>query len=250
MKSLIFFFLSGISAITCYSQDTLVDNKGLIFPARITAVDSNFITYAAPDTLLKNQMIVPRSSIIFIKYQGGKTEQLYVSDTLITKEGLFITCKVLEIDASTLTYFTFRDKFTSPSVMMKSNLLLIKLHDGTNEIADQQSGMSDTDYQNLGASDAKLYYKVKPEVIVSEIILGAGTIFVAPILAGTLIAYVKPTKLENGINPNNDLLISNPHYKKGYQNKAAKKKIYAATLSYFGGIVGFIGSVIIAFQFW
>ena len=99
MKSLIFFFLSGISAITCYSQDTLVDSKGLIFPARITAVDSNFITYAAPDTLLKDQMIVPRSSIIFIKYQGGKTEQLYVSDTLITKEGLFITCKVLEIDA-------------------------------------------------------------------------------------------------------------------------------------------------------
>ena len=250
MKSLIFFFLSGISAITCYSQDTLVDSKGLIFPARIIAVDSSFITYAAPDTLLKDQMIVPRSTIIFIKYQGGKTEQLYVSDTLITKEGLFITCKVLEIDASTLTYFTFRDKFTSPSMMIKSNLLLIKLHDGTNEIANQQSGMSDTDYQNLGASDANLYYKVKPEVIVSEIIMGAGTIFVAPILAGTLIAYTKPTKLENGINPNNDLLISNPHYKKGYQNKAAKKKISAATLSYFGGIVGFIGSVIIAFQFW
>ena len=250
MKSLIFFFLSGISAFTCYSQDTLVDSKGLVFPARIIALDSSFITYAAPDTLLKDQMIVPRSTIIFIKYQGGKTEQLYVSDTLITKEGLFITCKVLEIDASTLTYFTFRDKFTSPSMMIKSNLLLIKLHDGTNEIANQQSGMSDTDYQNLGASDANLYYKVKPEVIVSEIIMGAGTIFVAPILAGTLIAYTKPTKLENGINPNNDLLISNPHYKKGYQNKAAKKKISAATLSYFGGIVGFIGSVIIAFQFW
>jgi hypothetical protein len=248
MKSLIFFFLSGISAITCYTQDTLVDSKGLIFPARITAVDSDFITYASPDTLLKDQIIVPRSTIIFIKYQGGKTEQLFVSDTLITKEGLFITCKVLEIDASTLTYFTFRDKFTSSSVMMKSNLLLIKLHDGTNEIADQQSGMSASDYQNLGASDANLYYKVKPAVIVSEIIMGAGTIFVAPILAGTLIAYTKPTKLENGINPNNDLLISNPHYKKGYQNKAAKKKIFAATLSYFGGIVGFIGAVIIAFQ--
>jgi hypothetical protein len=250
MKPLIFFFIVGLSAFTCYTQDTLVDSKGLIFPARITAVDSNFITYASPDTLFKEQIIIPRSTIIFIKYENGKTEQLYVSDTLITKEGLFITCKVLEIDASTLTYFTFRDKFTSPSVMMKSNLLLIKLHDGTNEIADQLSGMSDTDYQNLGASDAKLYYKVKPEVIVSEIIMGAGTIFVAPILAGTLIAYVKPTKLENGINPNNDLLISNPHYKKGYQNKAAKKKIYAATLSYFGGIVGFIGGVIIAFQFW
>ena len=248
MQRLIFFFIVGLSTFTCYTQDTLVDSKGLIFPARITAVDSDFITYASPDTLLKDQIIVPRSTIIFIKYKGGKTEQLFVSDTLITKEGLFITCKVLEIDASTLTYFTFRDKFTSSSVMMKSNLLLIKLHDGTNEIADQQSGMSASDYQNLGASDANLYYKVKPAVIVSEIIMGAGTIFVAPILAGTLIAYTKPTKLENGINPNNDLLISNPHYKKGYQNKAAKKKIFTATLSYFGGIVGFIGAVIIAFQ--
>ena len=166
MQRLIFFFIVGLSTFTCYTQDTLVDSKGLIFPARITAVDSDFITYASPDTLLKDQIIVPRSTIIFIKYQGGKTEQLFVSDTLITKEGLFITCKVLEIDASTLTYFTFRDKFTSSSVMMKSNLLLIKLHDGTNEIADQQSGMSASDYQNLGASDANLYYKVKPAVIV------------------------------------------------------------------------------------
>jgi len=250
MKSLIFFFLSGISAITCYSQDTLVDSKGLIFPARITAVDSNFITYASPDTLLKEQIIIPRSTIIFIKYENGKTEQLFANDTLITKDGVFLFGKVIEIDPSSVIYFDYNGRVNPPTVMMKSDFLLIKLHDGTKEFGSQQSGMSDTDYQNLGAGDAKLYYKVKPEVIVSEIIMGAGTIFVAPILVGTLIAYVKPTKLENGINPNNDLLISNPHYKKGYQNKAAKKKIYAATLSYFGGIVGFIGGVIIALQFW
>ena len=106
MKPLIFFFIFGLSAFTCFTQDTLVDSKGLIFPARITAVDSNFITYASPDTLIKEQIIIPRSTIIFIKYENGKTEQLYVSDTLITKEGLFITCKVLEID---MTFDKFKN---------------------------------------------------------------------------------------------------------------------------------------------
>jgi hypothetical protein len=248
MKNIFVLLFVGLFSVISFSQDTLVTDKGFLIPGNIVSQDNDFIAYSLLDTSVKELALIARTNVIFIKYQNGKTEQLYVSDTLITKEGLFITCKVLEIDASTLTYFAFRDKFTNPSVMMKSNLLLIKLHDGSNVLADQVSGMSDTDYQNLGASDANAYYKVKPEVIVSEIILGAGTIFVAPILAGTLIAYIKPTKLENAINPNNDFLISNPHYKKGYQNKAAKKKIFAATMSYFGGIAGFIGGVIIAIQ--
>lgn len=250
MKIILILFFLGYSSLICFSQDTLVNSKGFIFSVKITEVDSNIIAYASLDTSIKDQIIVPRDNIIFIKYESGKTEQLYSSDTLITKSGLIITCKVLEIDQSTLTYFTFRDKILGSSVLLKSDLLLIKLHEGTNEIASQQSGMSASDYENLGASDAKVFYKVKPEVIVSEIIMGAGTIFVAPILAGTLIAYIKPTKLENIMNPNNDLLISNPDYKKGYQKTASKKKIFAATLSYFGGIVGFIGAVIISFQFW
>lgn len=250
MKIILILFFLGYAALICFSQDTLVNSKGFIFPVKITEIDSNIIAYASLDTSNKDQIIVPRASIIFVKYDGGKTEQLYSSDTLITKSGLIIICKVLEIDQSTLTYFTFRDKILSPSVLLKSDLLLIKLHDGTNEIASQQSGMSASDYQSLGNSDAKVYYKVKPAVIVSEIIMGAGTIFVAPILAGTLIAYIKPTKLESTLNPNNDLLISNPDYKKGYQKTAAKKKILAATVSYFGGIVGFIGTLVIAVQFW
>lgn len=250
MKIILILFFLGYSALICFSQDTLVNSKGFIFPVKITEIDSNIIAYASLDTSNKDQIIVPRASIIFIKYENGKTEQLYSSDTLITKSGLIITCKVLEIDQSTLTYFIFRDKILGPSVLLKSDLLLIKLHDGTNEIASQQSGMSASDYQSLGNSDAKVYYKVKPAVIVSEIIMGAGTIFVAPILVGTLIAYIKPTKLENIMNPNNELLISNPDYKKGYQKTAANKKILAATISYFGGIVGFIGTLVIAFQFW
>jgi hypothetical protein len=126
---------------------------------------------------------------------------------------------------------------------------MIKYHDGTKEMGSQLSEMSNSDYLNLGARDAKLYYKVKPAVIVSEVIMGVGTIFVAPIIVASIIAYVPPTKLENATNPNNDLLISNKHYKKGYQNKAYKKKILVATLSYFSGFAGFIGAVLIAINY-
>lgn len=249
MKTLAFLFFLGIYLNTYFSQDTLVDSKGSIFSVKITEIDSNIITYASLDTSIKDLKIIPRSAIIFVKYEGGKIEQLYSSDTLITQSGLIITCKVLEIDQSTLTYFTYRDKFSNLSIISKSDLLLIKLHDGTIQMASQQSGMSPSDYQNLGDSDAKIYYKVGPAVIVSEIILGAGTIFVAPILAGTIIAYSKPKKFDNNINPNNDMLNSNPNYKEGYQKRAYKMKIVTATLSYLAGIVGFIGSAIVSLGF-
>ncbi len=253
MKPLIFFFIFGLSAFTCFTQDTLVDSKGLIFPARITAVDSNFITYASPDTLIKEQIIIPRSTIIFIKYENGKTEQFYVSDTLITKEGLFITCKVLEIDASTLTYFTFRDKFTNPSVMMKSNLLLIKLHDGTNEIADQLSGMSDAEYQNLGISDAKKYYKANAGLLVGEVFCGLTSLYLAPIVAATIMCYVppNPNQINNSANPNDALLNSTPAYKAGFLSEAKNKKRRAATTAYFSGLGTFVAGVflLVAFYF-
>jgi len=248
MKNIFVLLFVGFFSVISFSQDTLVTDKGFLIPGNIVSQDNDFIAYSSLDTSVKELALIARTNVIFIKYQNGKTEQLFANDTLITKDGVFILGKVIEIEPSSVIYFSYNGSVNPPIVMMRSDLLLIKLHDGTKESGSQQSGMSASDYQNLGASDAKVYYKVKPEVIVSEIILGAGTIFVAPILAGTLIAYIKPTKLENAINPNNDLLISNPHYKKGYQNKAANKKIFAATMSYFSGIAGFIGGVIIAIQ--
>jgi hypothetical protein len=246
MKSLIFFFFSVLFSIlpafTCFSQDTIVDNKGLIFTAKITEIDSAFITYASVDTSIKDQIIIPRTNIIFIKYQDGRTEQLYLNDTLVTKDGIFISCKVLEIEQSTLTYFSFGNKFTN-SVILRSNLLLVKLHDGT-KMAGSQLSMSNTEYFDLGLSDAKAYYKVKPAVIVSEVIMGVGTIFVVPIIAATLIAYVPPIDYESVENPNNGLLKSNKDYKKGYEKAAYKKKISEATLSYFVGLAGFLGTIL------
>ncbi len=246
MKSLIFFFLSGISAITCYTQDTLVDSKGLIFPARITAVDSNFITYASPDTLLKDQIIVPRSTIIFIKYQGGKTEQLFANDTLITKDGVFLFGKVIEIDPSSVIYFSYNGRVNPPTVMMRSDLLLIKLHDGTKELGSQQSGLSDSNYGNylnLGISDAKKYYKTSPGLLVGEVLCGFTSYFVLPIVAATILCYVPPIQINTSTNPNDALLTSNPAYKTGFLSEAKKKKRRAATTAYFSGLGTFVVGV-------
>lgn len=250
MKSLIFFFLSGISAITCYSQDTLVDSKGLIFPARITAVDSNFITYAAPDTLLKDQMIVPRSTIIFIKYQGGKTEQLFANDTLITKDGMFIFGKVIEIEPSSVIYFSYNGRLNPPTVMMKSDFLLIKLHDGTKELLDPSSDNSGVDYFGLGKVDAKNYYKPAPGLLVWEVICGLTTIFIYPIAPATICAYVPPKKINNSANPNDALLNSNPTYKTGFMSEAKKKKRRAATTAYFSGLGTFVAGVFLLVAFY
>jgi hypothetical protein len=250
MKSLIFFFLSGISAITCYSQDTLVDSKGLIFPARITAVDSNFITYAAPDTLLKDQMIVPRSTIIFIKYQGGKTEQLFANDTLITKDGMFIFGKVIEIEPSSVIYFSYNGKVNPPIVMMRSDLLLIKLHDGTKELGAQQSGLSESGNFNMGVSDAKKYFKTNSGLLVGEVLCGLTSLYFAPIVTATILCYVPPQKLNNSANPNDALLNSTPAYKAGFLSEAKKKKRRAATTAYFSGLGTFVAGVFLLVAFY
>jgi hypothetical protein len=236
MKPLIFFFIFGLSAYTCYTQDTLVDSKGLIFPARITAVDSNFITYASPDTLLKEQIIIPRSTIIFIKYENGKTEQLFANDTLITKDGIFLFGKVIEIDPTSVIYFSYNGRLNPPTVMMKSDFLLIKLHDGTKELLDPSSDNSGVDYFGLGKVDAKNYYKPAPGLLVWEVICGLTTIFIFPIAPATICAYVPPIQLNNSANPNDALLDSNTTYKAGFMSEAKKKKRRAATTAYFSGL--------------
>ena len=243
MKSLISFFILCLSAFTCYSQDTLVDSKGLIFPARITAVDSNFITYASPDTLLKEQIIIPRSTIIFIKYENGKTEQLFANDTLITKDGVFLFGKVIEIDPSSVIYFDYNGRVNPPTVMMKSDLLLIKLHDGTKELGSQQSGLNDSNYLNLGISDAKKYYKASAGLLVGEVFCGLTSLFLFPIVTASILCYVPPIQLNTCTNPNDALLTSNPAYKIGFLFEAKKKKRKAATAAFFSGLGSFFSGI-------
>ena len=234
-------------ALCCNAQDTLISDKGAITIANIVAQDADFITISSIDTANKELVLVPKSSLIFIKYTSGLTEQFYVNDTIINSEGRVFPAKVLEVDDNSITYFYYTGKITEPVISLMSTLLLVKLHDGTKvaltKTTEKPNGTKEEgtsfDY-NLGISDAKNYYKTKPEVIVGSVVMGATSIFVAPILFATIIAWTPPKNLHCLANPNDALLEANAQYYKGFREGAKRKKTSVATASYFSGLGAFV----------
>ena len=242
-------------ALCCNAQDTLISDKGAITIANIVAQDADFITISSIDSSNKELVLVPKSSLIFIKYTSGITEQLYVNDTIINSEGRVFPAKVLEVDDNSITYFYYTGKITEPVISSMSALLLVKLHDGTKvaltKTTEKPKGTKEegTSFEyDMGISDAKNYYKTKPEVIAGCVILGATSFFVAPILFATIIAWTPPKNLHCLANPNDALLGSNTQYYKGFRDGAKRKKVSVATASYFSGLgafVVFIGAMVI-----
>jgi hypothetical protein len=244
-----------------FSQDTLVTDKGFLIPGNIVSQDNDFIAYSSLDTSVKELALIARSNVIFIKYQNGKTEQIFANDTLITKDGVFIFGKVIEIEPSSIIYFSYNGRVNPPTVLIRSDLLLIKLHDGTKELGSQQSvtigsslvSLSASEFTNfnMGVSDAKKYYKAEPKLLVAEVLFGLTSIFLGvPIAAATIICYAPPKKLNNSTNPNDALLNSNPAYKTGFVSEAKKKKRRAATTAYFSGLGTFVAGVFLLFVFY
>ncbi len=241
-------------ALCCNAQDTLISDKGAITIANIVAQDADFITISSIDSSNKELVLVPKSSLIFIKYTSGLTEQFYVNDTIINSEGRVFPAKVLEVDDNSITYFYYMGKITEPVISSMSALLLVKLHDGTKVALTKTTEKpkvtkeEGTSFEyDLGLSDAKNYYKTKPEVIAGCVILGATSVFVAPILFATIIAWTPPKNLHCSANPNDSLLESNTQYYKGFRNGAKRKKASVATASYFSGLgafVVFIGAMV------
>ena len=242
-------------ALCCNAQDTLISDKVAITIANIVAQDADFITISSIDSSNKELVLVPKSSLIFIKYTSGITEQLYVNDTIINSEGRVFPAKVLEVDDNSITYFYYTGKITEPVISSMSALLLVKLHDGTKvaltKTTEKPKGTKEegTSFEyDMGISDAKNYYKTKPEVIAGCVILGATSFFVAPILFATIIAWTPPKNLHCLANPNDALLGSNTQYYKGFRDGAKRKKASVATASYFSGLgafVVFIGAMVI-----
>ena len=252
-------------ALCCNAQDTLISDKGAITIANIVAQDADFITISSIDSSNKELVLLPKSSLIFIKYTSGLTEQFYVNDTIINSEGRAFPAKVLEVDDNSITYFYYAGKITEPVISSMSSLLLVRLHDGTkvaltkaiekpkgfdlfttNPSNEKKEEGTSFEY-DLGLSDAKNYYKTKPEVIASSVIMGATSVFVAPILFATMIAWTPPKNLHCIANPNDSLLESNTQYYKGFRNGAKRKKASVATASYFSGLgafVVFIGAMV------
>ena len=92
----------------------------------------------------------------------------------------------------------------------------------------------------MGISDAKIYYKTKPEVIVGSVVMGATSILLAPVLFATIIAWTPPKNLHCIANPNDALLEANTQYYKGFRDGAKRKKASVATASYFSGLGAFV----------
>ncbi|NBX38120.1 MAG: hypothetical protein EBR54_01730 [Flavobacteriia bacterium] len=231
------------------AQDTIVDKNGAVTGVKIFEIDSLFISYYGIDTISKEVIVAPKSNFLVIK-QGGNVISSYVPDTLINKSGKIIICKVLSIEPNVLTYFKYTDHILPLQVLSKDNLLLIKLSDGTFETPNAANANIPNAFQ-MGQDDAKTYYKTPGALVFGEFLLGGAHLFTAPIIAGTIIAYTPPKKLENIENPNNSLLSSNPSYKEGYLTTAKKKKRNAATAGFLSGFAAFWGVIIIGLTyFW
>jgi hypothetical protein len=253
MKNIFSFGIILFSVLTSFSQDTIVNNKGLIISGTIIGSDSLFVSYKSNDSLSSEVNLVKKSTILLVKYSNGRVDQLYKNDTLLTKTGDKIIAKILEIDSDMLSYFLFDGKINSLKITPLASLFMYQLSNGEKVVITEKP-QDNTDYTALGEADAKKYYKTAPGFIAGEVVLGltcwAGALTLVP---GILLPLIKPVKLESSRNPNNALLYSNPAYKSAFEKKAARKKSSAGFKALGAGIggslVAFITIVIVSFGF-
>ena len=236
INSVLFLFLCKASC-----QDTIVNNKGLIFSGTIIGSDSLFVSYKSNDSLSSEVNLVNKSTILLVKYSNGRVEQLYKNDTLLTKNGDKIIAKILEIDSDMLSYFRFDGKINPVQITPLASLFMYQLSNGEKVVINEKP-QDITDYRALGEADAKKYYKTAPGFKAGEVFLGATWwLFGIPLITGIILPLIKPVKLESSSNPNNALLKSNPTYKSGFEKKASGKKM-AAGFTALG--TGFTGSLL------
>jgi len=254
MKFLLFNTVLFLFLCKASCQDTIVNNKGLIFSGTIIGSDSLFVSYKSNDSLSSEVNLVNKSTILLVKYSNGRVDQLYKNDTLLTKNGDKIIAKILEIDSDFLSYFLFDGKINSIQITPLASLFMYKLSNGEKVIITEKP-QDNTDYRALGEADAKKYYKTAPGFKAGEVVLGATWwLFGIPFITGIILPSIKPVKLESSSNPNNALLKSNPAYKSGFEKKASGKKMAAGFTALGTGVVGsvaaFITLIIVSFSFY
>ena len=254
MKNLLHFFTILLFTSKLYSQDTLVNNKGLIISGTIIGSDSLFVSYKSNDSLSSEVNLVNKSTILLVKYSNGRVDQFYKNDTLLTKNGDKIIAKILEIDSDMLSYFRFDGKINSVQITPLASLFMYQLSNGEKVVITEKP-QDNADYSALGEADANKYYKTAPGFIAGEVVLGATWWFYGlPLISGIILPLIKPSTLESSSNPNNALLKSNPAYKSGFEMKAARKKrsggFKALGAGFAGSVVAFVTIVIIAFSYY
>ena len=235
MKNIFSFGIILFLVLTSFSQDTIVNNKGVIFSGTIIGSDSLFLSYKSNDSLSSEVNLVNKSTILLVKYSNGRVDQLYKNDTLLTKTGDKIIAKILEIDSDMLSYFRFEGKINSLQITPLNSLFMYQLSNGEKVVITEKP-QDNTDYTALGEADAKKYFKTNPGFIVGEVVLGVTWIGIFPI--GIILPLIKPFNLESSMNPNNALLNSNPAYKIGFEKQASKKKRSAGFKALGAGVTG------------
>ena len=248
MKNIFSFGIILISVLTSYSQDTIVNNKGLIISGTIIGSDSLFVSYKSNDSLTSEVNLVKKSTILIVKYSNGSVDKLYKNDTLLTKNGDKIIAKILEIDSDFLSYFLFDGKINSIQITPLASLFMYQLSNGEKVVITEKP-QDNTDYTALGEADAKKYYKTAPGFIAGEVVLGATWfLYFIPLLTGIHISLKDAVKLESSMNPNNALLNSNPAYKSGFEKLASKKKRTAGFKALGAGFAGSLAALIAVFS--
>jgi hypothetical protein len=242
IKLLLFVFVSFGAGF--YAQDTLIKNTGEFLTGIILEQADGYISYRG--ALSEEINLVAVDQLLLIKKVNSPAEVLYKNDTLITKNGVFISGKVLQVSSDSVSLFQYKGLIESPKQINQNSLLLIKYGNGTVEDFSTLSSLkpiSKEELMELGKSDAKAYYKTHPAVIVSEVLLGLTSFLLIPIPAAILIATVKPTNLNNPDNPNNKLITTEAEYKIAYTKQAKKYKSRDAFISYFSGIIAIVGTI-------
>ena len=238
MKNIFSFGIILFSVLTSFSQDTIVNNKGLIFSGTIIGSDSLFVSYKSNDPLKSEVNLVNKSTILLVKYSNGRVDQLYKNDTLLTKNGDKIIAKILEIDSDFLSYFRFDGKINPVQITPLASLFMYQLSNGEKVVITEKP-QDNTDYTALGEADAKKYYKTAPGFIAGEVVLGATWfLYFIPLITGIILPSIKPFNLESSMNPNNALLNSNLAYKSGFEKQASGKKRTAGFKALGAGITG------------
>lgn len=234
---------------TSKAQDTLVNLEGKVISARIIDFSSDFTSYIS-DTSVQEVLMVPTQQFILVK-QGNLLLKTYKNDTLITKEGMIIPCKIVSIEPHLISFFQYKNCIGNIQTMLTDQALMAKFSNGTKERFDEimKVTYSSSSFE-LGIEDAKKYYKPDAGMIIGEVLMGGAHLLLAPTITGTVIAYVPPTKLSSENNPNNLLLSTDDAYKKGYLSVAKKKKRIAGSVGFLSGMTAFWATILIAVNFW
>jgi hypothetical protein len=232
-----------------FAQDTLIKKSGDFLTGIVLEQVDGYLTFRGE--LSEELNLISLDDLLLIKKANSPAEILYKNDTLILKNGAIIPLKILAISPDFITYFRYIGHIPSPVTTDHKDILLIKYANGTIENYSDftlASKLSKEQLVELAQSDAKVYYKTGTGVIVGEVLLGISSVMLYPVVAGITIACVKPTKLDNPLNPNNALLKSEADYKLAYANQAKKRKVKDALISYFSGLVGIVGTIFLAVQ--